>query len=93
MLETKKWEMNVQSKITNQDPTDIIIKEIGEYEIYIGIMWHRFGSSTIQRESGTEQEFRTALKYYKEYKKPLIKFYFSERKFRLEDEEMVLSTI
>lgn len=89
MLKTKKWETNVPSKITNQDPTDIIIEEIGEYDIHIGIMWSRFGSPTNEYESGTEQEFRTALNYYKEYKKPLIKFYFSKREFRLETQEEI----
>ena len=89
MLKTKKWETNVPAKITNQDQTDIIIEEIGEYDIHIGIMWSRFGSPTNEYESGTEQEFRTALNYYKEYKKPLIKFYFSKREFRLETQEEI----
>lgn len=35
MLKTKKWETNVPSKITNQNPNDIIIEEIGKYDIYI----------------------------------------------------------
>lgn len=89
MLKIKKWETNVPSKITNQNPNDIIIEEIGKYDIYIGIMWNRFGSPTNEYESGTEQEFRIALDHYRKNKHPLIKFYFSKREFRLETKEEI----
>lgn len=84
MLKSKRWETNVDSKITNQNPNNIILEEIGEYDIYIGIMWNRFGVPANGYESGTEQEFRIALNQFNENKKPLIKFYFSKRKFTLD---------
>lgn len=89
MLESKKWEINIPSKITNQNPNDIIINEIGKYDLYIGIMWSRFGSPTNGYESGTEQEFKIALNQFNENKNPLIKFYFSKRKFTIETENEV----
>ena len=81
MLKVKKWESHVSSKITNQNLNDIIIDEMDDYDIYIGIMWKEYGTPTNGYKSGTEQEFRVALDNFEKNGKPLIKFYFSKREF------------
>lgn len=48
------------------DPQDVINTQIGdEYEIFIGIMWSRFGTPTARDESGTHEEFMRAYNRYK----------------------------
>lgn len=85
MFRSKKWENDVYSKVQNKNPNDIIIEEIADYDIYLGIMWKYFGTPTDEYKSGTEQEFRVALKNYEAIGTPSIKFYFSKRKFETDD--------
>lgn len=45
-------------------PQDVINRQIGdEYDIFIGILWSRFGTPTDKAESGTLEEFERA--YYR----------------------------
>ena len=45
------------------DAQAVINQQIGDaYDVYIGIMWSRFGSPTPRAGSGTEEEFDRALK-------------------------------
>lgn len=60
MLELLKWETHSRPGV-GADPQDVINDQIGdEYDIFIGIMWGRFGSPTKRAESGTEEEFNRA---------------------------------
>ncbi len=54
-------------------PQEVIDKQIeNKYDVFIGIMWKRYGTSTGKYGSGTEQEFENALK-----SDAKIMFYFS----------------
>jgi len=79
MLELLKWETHSRPGI-GADPQDVINDQIGdEYDIFIGIMWGRFGSPTKRAESGTEEEFNSA--YARLYNSPdsiQIMFYFKD---------------
>ena len=60
MLELLKWETHSRPGF-GADAQDVINKHIGDdYDIFIGIMWGRFGSQTERAESGTEEEFNRA---------------------------------
>jgi len=59
-------------------PEEIILDQIGEFDIFIGIMGRRFGTSTGKYEAGTEEEFYTAYERWQEYNSPRILFYFRE---------------
>ncbi len=61
-----------------EDAQDVINKEIGPYDIFIGIMWKRFGTPTNRAGSGTEEEFEQAYTLWLEYGKPRIMLYFSK---------------
>ena len=39
------------------DAQDVINRQLGEYDIFLGIMNTRFGSPTHRADSGTEEEF------------------------------------
>lgn len=62
-------------------PQALITEQIGEYDIFIGIMWKRFGSPTGVAESGTEEEFQNAYQSWKENGRPHVMFYFSQKEF------------
>lgn len=58
---------------------NVINKQIGEYDLFIGIMWNRFGTRTDVAASGTKEEFDAAVELWKENGKPWITFYFCDR--------------
>lgn len=78
-LELIRWETHVRPGF-GKDAQDVINKQIGDnYDIFIGIMWGRFGSPTIDSESGTEEEFQRAYSQLKNPKrKTEIMFYFKD---------------
>ncbi len=69
------WETTVPSLGRAQE---LINKNLRRADIFIGIMWNRFGSSTGKFESGTEEEFNVAFDLWKERGVPWVIFYFSE---------------
>jgi hypothetical protein len=41
-------------------PQQVINDHVGEYEIFVGVTWRRFGTPTGTAGSGTEEQFRIA---------------------------------
>lgn len=73
--ELKRWETHsypapgrAQKNITEQ---------IGEYDVFVGLMWRRFGTPSGKADSGTEEEYRRAYRSWKRLREPHIMFYFS----------------
>ncbi len=66
-------------------PEQVILDQIGEFDIFIGIMARRFGTVTGKYEAGTEEEFYTAYQRWEESEThtPRILFYFKEGKDNL----------
>ena len=59
-LELVKWETHSYPSM-GDDAQDVINKQIGgTYDIFLGLMWGKFGTPTNRAESGTEEEFNTA---------------------------------
>src|SRR5690554_5881536 len=76
-LELLKWENDTYSSI-GEDGQDVINKQIGsDYQIFVGIMWKKFGSPTKRAGSGTEEEFQLAYDRYDKKKDIHIMFYFN----------------
>lgn len=73
-LELVRWETHVYPSMGPIEPN--ILRQVGDYDILVGIMWNRFGTPTETAGSGTEQEFRDAYKRWLEDRKPHIMFYF-----------------
>lgn len=82
------WAKDVPRVITGEGPQGIIDKylEDQDYDIYIGILWKRFGDPQPNGLTPTESEFEDALKRYEKIRRPLIKFLFKTEKFYLNDE-------
>jgi hypothetical protein len=61
------------------DPQAVINEQISEYDIFIGIMWTKFGTPTPRAGSGTEEEFNQAYSRYKANPRDVrIIFYFKD---------------
>ena len=74
-LEVVRWETHAYPELGR--PQGVINKQIGQIDIFVGIMWRRFGTPTGNAESGTEEEFRLAYESWKRTGSPHVMFYFS----------------
>ena len=62
-IETKMWEHDVVPTI-GTDGQDVINKQVSEYDIFVCLMWKKFGTPTARANSATEEEYLNALKSY-----------------------------
>ena len=78
ILELIKWETHSAPGISKDGPQDIINKDIGsDYDIFIGLLWTKFGMPTETAGSGTEEEFTIAYEKFLEDSNSIqILFYF-----------------
>jgi hypothetical protein len=78
-IELVRWETHVTPGIGGY-PQQVINRQIGdEYDIFIGILWARFGSPTAEALSGTAEEFERALARYRQNPDAVdIMFYFKD---------------
>jgi len=66
-------------------PEQVILNQLQPtlWDVFIGILWHRFGTPPAGRDpqtqreylSGTEEEFKTAFRLWQQYQKPRIMIY------------------
>lgn len=64
-LELLCWEDSTHPSFGDY-PQDVVNSQIGDdYDVFIGILWARFGTHTSEYESGTEEEFYRAYNRYK----------------------------
>jgi hypothetical protein len=78
-LELKQWKTHVHPEMGR--PQGVINKQIGSYDIFIGLMWKRFGTATGVANSGTEEEFRHAYEEWQKTGRPRILFYFCQEPY------------
>jgi hypothetical protein len=78
VIELLKWETHSAPGISRSQTQDIINNDIGDdYDIFLGLLWKRFGTPTQNADSGTEEEFNRALSRFQEGNlQPQILFYF-----------------
>lgn len=58
-------------------------------DVFVGLMWNRFGTPTPRAASGTEEEFRLAVSRYERAHRPEILFYFRSSPARLSTQEQL----
>ena len=76
-LELLKWENDTYPSM-GEDGQDVINKQIGgDYQIFVGIMWKKFGTPTKRAGSGTEEEFELAYNRFTKKNDIQIMFYFN----------------
>lgn len=91
VLEVVRWETHTVPNMGR--PQSIVNPLVDQCDIFVGILWHRFGStpgtssSGVTFSSGTEEEFRQALTRWnlngaQSYSLPRIMLYFSSRPVR-----------
>lgn len=78
-LEGVRWETH--SAPDAGRPQQVINEQISEYDVFIGVMWRRFGTPSGVAGSGTEEEFRIAYKRWEESHQLALMFYFCEAPF------------
>jgi len=77
IIELLKWETNSAPAISNDSVQAIINNDIPEYDLFIGLLWMKFGTPTKLFGSGTEKEFELAhAKFLKDPNSIQILFYF-----------------
>ncbi len=62
-------------------PQQVINKQFGSYDIFIGLLWKRIGTQTPKAISGTIEEYQLALDSFNNKGYPKIMFYFKKTKF------------
>lgn len=75
-LEVVRWETHATPAAGI--PQAVINADIGEYDIFIGIMWSRFGTPSGEADSGTQEEFARAYNRWEKTGRPHILFYFCQ---------------
>jgi hypothetical protein len=78
-LDLLRWETHVYPAMGR--PQEVINNQIQDYDIFIGIMWKKFGTPTGEAESGTEEELNIAFNNWSRFKRPHILFYFCQAPF------------
>jgi hypothetical protein len=56
----------------------LINPSVDNADVFVGVMWNRFGTETGDFDSGTEEEFELALAKWKDHGEPWVLFYFSD---------------
>lgn len=84
-LELVRWETHCTPDCGR--PQAVINAQIGPYDVFVGVMWKRFGTPTGHAQSGTEEEFRIAYDAWSQNGYPRILFYFCQKPFMPRHEE------
>jgi formylglycine-generating enzyme required for sulfatase activity len=77
---TPKIDMRAEKVILDQ-------AELDNTDVFVGILWNRFGTPTGHADSGTEEEFNVAYETWKRHQMPCIMFYFCHRPSNLVKKE------
>lgn len=75
VLEVVRWETHARPGMGRAE--QLILDQIGQYDLFVGIMWRRFGTPTGVAGSGTEEEFDHALRAWRQSGQPRLLCYFS----------------
>lgn len=78
VIELIKWETHSASGTSGSSTQELISKDIGDsYDLFIGMMWLKFGTPTKSSGSGTEEEFKIAYQRFQKSPETLqLLFYF-----------------
>jgi hypothetical protein len=80
VLELVRWETHVHPGL-GSDAQQVVNEQIGDYDVFVGIMWKRMGTPTITSQSGTDEEFQRAYRKWQENKSLPVLFYFCQQSF------------
>lgn len=77
------WRENVVPLITGEGAQSVINRQIEDYDydIYVGILWKRFGDKRPNGLTPTEEEFENAFSRNQKTRRPILQFYFKLDEF------------
>lgn len=75
VLDMVRWETHVSPGMGR--PQQVVFDQLGPIDIFVGVMWKHFGTSTGVAGSGTEEEFNQALASFQQTGRPRMLCYFS----------------
>ena len=81
-LLVKGWETHTRPAATKKGRAqDAIFEQIGDYDIFVGVMWARVGTPTGRAASGTVEEYEAARRQWSRRRKnkPSVMFYFRRK--------------
>jgi len=78
-IESKKWEKNARPAFGSDGQAVINEQLLNNYDLFIGIMWNKFGTPTPRAGSGTEEEFNHAYEKLQGNNDLDILFYFNNQ--------------
>lgn len=78
LVDLIRWETHTHPGL-GADAQDVVNRQLPDYDIFIGIMWKRFGTPTSRAGSGTEEEYKKAFEKWKTNDKFPVLFYFSQK--------------
>lgn len=77
-LELLRWEQDAYPDV-GDDAQDVINQQLPQdYDLFVGLMWSRFGTTTARAGSGTAEEFERALARSRASRDVNILFYFKD---------------
>lgn len=78
-LEAIRWETHTAPG--GGRPQAVVNEMIGDYDIFVGVMWRRFGTPSGVAGSGTEEEYQIAYGRWQKNPAMALMFYFCETPF------------
>jgi hypothetical protein len=75
-----RWETHSRPEI-GEYPQQVLNKQFGPYDIFLGLFWKRIGTKTPKAISGTIEEYELAYDSYIKNGYPQIMIYFKKSKF------------
>lgn len=82
VLELVRWETHARPALGR--PQGLVNDLLGAYDLFVGVMWKRFGTPTGLADSGTAEEFERAhAEWQRDATLPVL-FYFSNAKYRIQ---------
>lgn len=85
VVELVRWETHCRPGVGR--PQGVINDLIGPYDVFLGVMWNRFGTPTGEADSGTEEEFNLAYAEWERSGRPHILFYFCQAPYTLRTQD------
>ncbi|QMW05464.1 DUF4062 domain-containing protein [Spirosoma foliorum] len=79
VVDVLRWENDTYPSASGSYAQETINDQVGyTYDLFIGLMWDRFGTPTAKADSGTEEEFDIAYSRFKAGENVKILFYFKK---------------
>ena len=88
-LKVVRWEKDAHPGFHKKGPQGLIDPHLGipKSDLFIGILWKRFGTPTETAQSGTEHEFQQAYQSWKRKRRPEIMVYFNQEPYTTQTPE------